>query len=776
MEDIRNGLEISRVVAATVANFYFIGASFMTVKTRKRNVNLFRWIVITMLLTVVIEMTVTMVKLDKLPKIQPLTANLLYMYSFCMQIHNLFPATLNENDQVCPAWHAFLGSWAAAALFELLVVAELAVEPRSSTFDLALGAAGTGLRCCLLVCLVAVYFWPDRGGYMRLEDLERGNGAMEGDGATGGAGANGKQNKPPSSSPGLNKSIAEAIKAAGGHVRWAFSFRILLPFILPSSFYSWEMLYTLASLFLMLTQTGLSLYTPRLFGAFSESVVEAYALRESSPIWRPFGLLTILELANSASGLPSLQQTLWQRFTTEREERAGSRIHAYLMHHEAAFFAGTDTTDVIMSVHLGNQVCQVLDFLVMQLVPQILTLMGAAASVFSLYGTHVGLVQGSVFALNSLILIRESQTVFPILDKQLMARGRLERRRRDAVAGWSTVTLYGQAEYESQTFSDGLRVQTDLKRKFELLEIGFGFVSNLVVTGGNYTATVLVILRGLQTNGSVGAVMAFASFWTMLQAPLQFLTGMPQRLLRDFYTIDRLRRLMSFERTMVYGTESLHQPAGDIELKNVSFSYHGDEGEKSVFKDLNLTIKGGETTAIVGPSGSGKSTLFQLIRRMYDVSEGTVKVGGQDIKTLNDGEMSQHVSMMTQFPDLFCDTMKENIRYGLQNATDGEIVAAAKEAGIHDVIESLPGKYETVQGSKEGTLSGGEKQRLAIARAYLHRDHVSVMLFDEATSALDPDNEARFKERTSLPGKTTIIIAQGLPSHYSPPSFRLFFW
>ena len=196
----------------------------------------------------------------------------------------------------------------------------------------------------------------------------------------------------------------------------------------------------------------------------------------------------------------------------------------------------------------------------------------------------------------------------------------------------------------------------------------------------------------------------------------------------------------------------------DIEFRDVSFGYDS----RIVLHDLNFKIPQNSTTAIVGPSGSGKSTLCNLIARFYDVNSGTITIGGTDIRRFTCDSLLKNISMVFQNVYLFRDTIKNNIKFGSPDATDEQIVAAAKAARCHDFIMALPDGYDTVIGEGGSSLSGGEKQRISIARAMLK--DAPIIILDEATASIDPENEHLIQEAISAltHGKTIITIAHRL--------------
>lgn len=195
-----------------------------------------------------------------------------------------------------------------------------------------------------------------------------------------------------------------------------------------------------------------------------------------------------------------------------------------------------------------------------------------------------------------------------------------------------------------------------------------------------------------------------------------------------------------------------------IQVQNVSFSY----GDHQILNHIDLMIPEKTTTAIVGPSGSGKTTLCNLLTRFWDVDEGCITLGGIDIRKYKLDSLLSNFSMVFQNVYLFADTIENNIKFGKPDATHEEVIKAAKSACCHDFISSLPNGYETVIGESGASLSGGEKQRISIARAILK--DAPIIILDEATSSVDPENEAELQQAIELltRNKTVIMIAHRL--------------
>lgn len=203
-------------------------------------------------------------------------------------------------------------------------------------------------------------------------------------------------------------------------------------------------------------------------------------------------------------------------------------------------------------------------------------------------------------------------------------------------------------------------------------------------------------------------------------------------------------------------------PGNDIVFDRVSFSYSGNNDKNTVLKETSFTIPAGKLTAIVGPSGGGKSTILRLIARFWDVNAGKIICDGKDLKDLDADQWISGISMVLQDVYLFHDTIRENILFGRQGATEQEMIAAAKRARCHDFIMALPDGYDTLVGEGGNTLSGGEKQRISIARAILK--NAPLLLLDEPTASLDARNEVLIQRAISelVQGRTVVMIAHRL--------------
>ncbi|QBK26962.1 ABC transporter ATP-binding protein [Ureibacillus thermophilus] len=261
---------------------------------------------------------------------------------------------------------------------------------------------------------------------------------------------------------------------------------------------------------------------------------------------------------------------------------------------------------------------------------------------------------------------------------------------------------------------------------------------------------------------SVGEMAAFMGYIERLYSPLRRLINSSTTLTQSIASMDRMFSLMDEEYDVQNKPNALPMPpvSGKVEFQDVVFKYE-NEGQP-VLKNINFTIQPGETAAFVGMSGGGKSTIVSLIPRFYDVTSGAVKIDGKDVREVDIKSLRSQIGIVLQDNILFSDSVKQNILMGKPDATDEEVIAAAKAANAHDFIMQLPNGYDTKVGERGVKLSGGQKQRIAIARVFLKNPPILVL--DEATSALDLESEALIQESLErlASDRTTIIIAHRL--------------
>ena len=288
------------------------------------------------------------------------------------------------------------------------------------------------------------------------------------------------------------------------------------------------------------------------------------------------------------------------------------------------------------------------------------------------------------------------------------------------------------------------------------MEFFMTLLSAAVITVGGY-----LIMRGEMNYIDL---ITFSLYITTFINPVRKLANFSEIFARGFAGLERFTELMRVEPKLrdAADAKELKNCRGEIDVDHVSFTYDTEEETDGVLHDVSVHIAPGEAVAIVGPSGGGKSTLCQLIPRFYEVSEGAIRIDGEDVRSLTQSSLHRAIGIVQQDVFLFADTVRENIRYGRPDATDEEIVEAAKRAEIYDDIMAMPHGFDTYVGERGTMLSGGQKQRVSIARIFLKNP--PILILDEATSALDSVTEVKIQHAFDelSRGRTTLISAHRL--------------
>ena len=334
----------------------------------------------------------------------------------------------------------------------------------------------------------------------------------------------------------------------------------------------------------------------------------------------------------------------------------------------------------------------------------------------------------------------------------------------DSLLNYETVKYFGNEAWEAQRYDENLKRYraAAIKSQNSLSLLNFG-QQTIIVTALAFIlwrATVGVMAGRL----TLGDLVLINTFMLQLYIPLNFLGVVYRELKQALTDMDRMFTLLGADREIPDepGAPPLAVRGAELEFRHVSFAY---EASRQILNDVSFTIGAGTTTAVVGASGAGKSTLARLVFRFYDLdraSGGSIFIDGQDIRDVTQDSLRQAIGIVPQDTVLFNDTIYYNIAYGRPTAAREEVVAAARAAHIHDFIEGLPKGYETPVGERGLKLSGGEKQRVAIARTLLKNP--PILVFDEATSALDSRSERAIQAELDqiARGRTTLVIAHRL--------------
>jgi len=331
----------------------------------------------------------------------------------------------------------------------------------------------------------------------------------------------------------------------------------------------------------------------------------------------------------------------------------------------------------------------------------------------------------------------------------------------DSLLNFETVKYFNAEEREARRYDDSMRQYESaaLKTSYSLAILNFG--QSFLITSGLVGVMVLAAIGVQQGKLTVGDFVMVNAYMIQITLPLNFLGTVYREIRQSLVDMGEMFDLLEQppEVTDKPGARPLVVTGGEVRFDHVSFGYDPD---RLILRDFNLTVEAGRTVAVVGPSGAGKSTIGRLLFRFYDVNEGALLIDGQDVRDVTLSSLHAAIGIVPQDTVLFNDTIGYNIMYGRADATHEEMIAAAKAARIHDFVMSLPDGYDTMVGERGLKLSGGEKQRVGIARTLLKNP--PILLLDEATSALDTDTERDIQEslRMMSRGRTVITIAHRL--------------
>jgi ATP-binding cassette subfamily B protein len=385
----------------------------------------------------------------------------------------------------------------------------------------------------------------------------------------------------------------------------------------------------------------------------------------------------------------------------------------------------------------------------------VLTLLAVKFDVWFAWITIIALV----FYITFTIIVTEWRTQFRKKMNEMDSTA--HSRAIDSLLNYETVKYFNNEEFEAKRYDENLeryrRAAIKSQTTLSLLNAG----QQLIIAAG------LVAMLWRATQGVVdgrmtlGDLVMVNAFMIQLYIPLGFLGVLYREIKQSLTDLEKMFTLMEREREIADppGAQPLVVQGADLRFDHVNFAY---DPARPILQDISFTIPAGKTVAVVGPSGSGKSTLARLLFRFYDVQQGRILIDGQDIKQVTQSSVRQAIGIVPQDTVLFNDTVAYNIAYGQPGASQAQVEEAARAAHIHGFISATPKGYDTMVGERGLKLSGGEKQRVAIARTLLKNP--PILIFDEATSALDSANERAIQAelQSVAQNKTTLVIAHRL--------------
>ncbi len=496
---------------------------------------------------------------------------------------------------------------------------------------------------------------------------------------------------------------------------------------------------------------------------FYKHAVDALSSGTAAVLAVPVALLIGYGLARVlAQTFGELRDAVFAKVAQRAIRLAGLKAFQHLHRLSLRFHMDRKTGGVSRAIERGTKGIEfLLTFMLFNVLPTLLEIALVCAVMWNLYGVWFALV--TFLTMGIYIAWTLIVTEWRIQYRRIMNETDSEANTKaiDSLLNFETVKYFGNEAHEAKRFDLALRgyEQAAVKSKttLSLLNIGQGAIIAAGVTGVMVMAGYGVV-DGAMTIGDFVLVNAYL---VQLFLPLNFLGFVYREIKRSLTDMETMFELLAQNAEIEDrpGAKPLAQEGGEVVFEDVSFAY---DSRRPVLKGVSFTVEPGKTVAIVGPSGAGKSTISRLLFRFYDVTGGRIIIDGQDIRDVTQESLRAAIGMVPQDTVLFNDTVFYNIAYGRPGATPAEIEDAARLARIHDFVMSLPEGYSSTVGERGLKLSGGEKQRVAIARTILK--HPSILVFDEATSALDSHTEQEILAslREVSAERTTLTIAHRL--------------
>ncbi len=478
----------------------------------------------------------------------------------------------------------------------------------------------------------------------------------------------------------------------------------------------------------------------------------------------PVGLLVAYGLLRLSTSLfTELRELVFAKATEGAARQISLKVFAHLHALSLRFHLERQTGGMTRDIERGTRaVHSLISYSLYSIVPTlievvlVLTLLGTKFDMMFVWITLVALVTYITFTVS----VTSWRTRFRKAQNELDSKAHT--RAIDSLLNYETVKYFNNEAFETRRYDESLERLREMAVKTQQ--------SLSVLNTGQQTiiAVGLICMLWRATQGvtegrmTVGDLVMVNAFMIQLYIPLNFLGVIYREIKQSLTDLDKMFTLMERDREIADAPDAkplLVKGPPTVRFDHVNFAY---DPARPILQDVSFEIPAGQTVAVVGPSGSGKSTLARLLYRFYDVQEGRITIHGHDVQGLTQDSLRRHIGIVPQDTVLFNDTVAYNIAYGRTGASQEEVEQAAKAARIHDFIASTPKGYDTMVGERGLKLSGGEKQRVAIARTLLKNP--PILVFDEATSALDSANERAIQAELAAvaQGKTVLVIAHRL--------------
>ncbi|KAG7039436.1 ABC transporter [Colletotrichum scovillei] len=555
-------------------------------------------------------------------------------------------------------------------------------------------------------------------------------------------------------SASIKRRRAKRLEETGGWLGYLKDFKIFVPLLIPRK----DRKVQLSIILCLLCIAGgraMIILIPRQLGIVTDKILAKEAPYGALAIW------LLLSLISGESGLGLVEALAKIPIKQFSYRQITNAAFSHVMNLPMEFHAERDSAEVMKAIEQGEALSNLLETAVIDILPTVADMFIALWFLYWKFNAYVSLAMlvASV-AFTTLEVVTSNMN---LANRRASSKAEREEARimHQAVQGWQTVTYFNMFNFEKRRFGQAVDSQLAASRRYG---VGDAFIQALLEATVPVTFFVLACLVLYEiTNGraSPGDFVLLLTYWEYLVWPLKFLSHNYRYLMSDLVDAERLLNLLQTKSTIVEkeNAKNLTPVKGHVAFENVGFAY---DPRRQTVKELDVSAAPGKTIALVGETGAGKSSIMKLLLRFHDVTSGRITIDGQDIRDVTLTSLREALGVVPQDPLLFNASVMENLRYARPSATDEDVFEACRAAAIHDRILSFADGYESKVGEQGVKLSGGEIQRLAIARVFLKDP--PILILDEATSAVDTMTEANIQHalETLKSGRTTFVIAHRL--------------
>lgn len=552
----------------------------------------------------------------------------------------------------------------------------------------------------------------------------------------------------------VKEARAERLRETGGWLGYLKDFTIFLPYVVPRGDLKVQICLVVC-ICTIVSERILQFAIPYVLGVIADKATSGAA-----PI-RELIIFLVIDILHSDSGIGFIQGLSKIPIKQFSYIKLSNAAFNHVMAQSIDFHSTQDSAEVMKANEQGEALGNVLESVILDIAP---TLVDVVVACVIFYRKFNPLVAAGLLGASTTYLVAEAlSSRLTTDDRRVLTKAeRLETRKmHQAIQGWQTVTYFNQFRREARTFADAVANHMRVKTRFEGRQTAFRALVELLIPTTFFALAYIILQRIAAREASPGDFVFFITYWDSIIYPLKFLTHHIRWIVSDFVDAERLLLLLKTSPSVTDEPDAhpLVVRDGDVMFDRVTFMY--DEGRYAL-RNISFTVSPGQTIALVGQTGAGKSSILKLLLRLHEVTSGKITISSQNISMVTLSSLRDAVSVVPQSPMFFNASIKENVRYARSSATDEDVHAACQAAAIHDTIMSYPKGYNTQVGERGLKLSGGEAQRLAIARALLK--DAPIVLLDEATSAVDTVTEGKIKDALEKlrHGRIVIVIAHRL--------------